>query len=881
MALCSSRQVEISKNEYTKAMAKAETKRKTLVVIDGKSVFYRGYYAMPNLSLPDGTPTGGVYGFAVMALEVVKRMRPDYVVVAWDKPKTNIRARLAMYDQYKANRKPAPDDFYVQIPLLHRLLEAFGWPMFECDDYEADDIMGTVALQANKEDVDTILITSDLDLIQVVNHHTKVAALKKGLTNIKYYDEDSFRKEFKLTPEQFIDVKALKGDSSDNIPGVGGVGEKTGLDLICTYGSLDGVYEHIEDIKPTLRTKLEKDKDMAYLSKKLVTILLDAPVKLDLKSADVNKVDPATVAAILTEFQFKSLLAQLPASWKEAVDAVPRQEIKDGFMVKKWSSGSVKDIQKSKPKELILYRAHADSLLIGAGKIAYEVPRPHLKDLSPLLAEAKLPKVGFDMKYAYRLLDEEGVSLPDIEHDVRIGAFLINPLQRTHELGDLVGESELTSGQALTAVRSLHKSQTETFKDMPKLAKLAREIEWPIILVLARMENAGIPVDKKYLAKMSVELADKISDTQQEIYGHAGMEFNISSPSQLAEVLFEKIQLPKQFIKKTKSGYSTAATELDKLRGLHPVIDLITHYREFTKLKGTYVDALPKLIADDGRLHSTFALDVAATGRLSSHDPNLQNIPVRTEVGKLIRRAFVADKGTVFISADYSQFELRLAAALADEKDMIKAFNEGLDVHQLTASQIYGIKLEDVTKEQRYSAKAVNFGIMYGLGAHGLSVGTGMSMAESREFIEKYFAIRPKIKAYTDQLREQAKDKGYVETLFGRRRPTPDVKSSNFVVREGAYRAAVNMPMQGTAADIMKMAMIKVQQHFDTNHQQQPTKSQPPRMLLQIHDSILVETPEAQAEQVASEIKDIMENVYKLPVKLAVDTTIGKNWGEM
>jgi DNA polymerase-1 len=856
-------------------MTKAETKRKTLVVIDGKSVFYRGYYAMPNLSLPDGTPTGGVYGFAVMALEVVKRMQPDYVVVAWDKPKTNIRARLAMYPGYKANRKPPPADFYTQIPLLHRLLEAFGWPMFECDDYEADDIMGTVAIQAHKMDVDTILITSDLDLIQVVNHHTKVAALKKGLTNIKFYDEDSFRKEFQLTPEQFIDVKALKGDSSDNIPGVGGVGEKTALDLICSYGSLDGVYEHLEDIKPTLRAKLEKDKDMAYLSKKLVTILLDAPVKLDLHEADVHKVDPPTVAAILEEYQFKSLLAQLPASWKEAADAVPRHEVKDEYELKKWDTKALATIQKAAPKELVLYRAHIDSLLIGAGKLAYEVPRPHIQDLAPLLAESKIAKVGFDMKYIFRLLDEEGLELPAIEHDVRIGAFLINPLQRTHELGDLVGDSELTSGQALSVIKSLHASQVETLKDMPKLAKLAENVEWPIIPVLARMENCGISVDKKYLAKMSGELADKISDTQQEIYGHAGVEFNISSPSQLAEVLFEKMQLPKQFIKKTKSGYSTAATELDKLRGLHPVIDLITQYREFTKLKGTYVDALPKLIADDGRLHSTFALDVAATGRLSSHDPNLQNIPVRTEVGKLIRRAFVADKGTVFISADYSQFELRLAAALADEKDMIKAFNEGLDVHQLTASQIYGVKLEDVTKEQRHSAKAVNFGIMYGLGVHGLSVGTGMTMSESKEFIEKYFAIRPKIKAYTENLRVQAKEKGYVETIFGRRRPTPDVQSSNFVVREAAYRQAVNMPIQGLEADLMKMAMIKVQQYFDA------TYDNGTRMLLQIHDSLLIEAPEKQAVQVASEVKDIMENIHKLPVKLAVDTKIGANWADL
>lgn len=864
-------------------MAKAQTKRKTLVIIDGKSVFYRGYYAVPNLSLPDGTPTGGVYGFAVMALEVVKRMQPDYVVVAWDKPKTNIRARLKLYPEYKANRKPAPADFYAQIPYLHRLLEAFGWPLFECDDYEADDIMGTVAVQAHKKDVDTILVTSDLDMMQIVNHHTVLAALKKGLTNIKYYDEDSFRKEYGLTPMQFIDVKALKGDSSDNIPGVAGVGEKTALDLICTYGSLDEVYTHLDDTKPTLRAKLEKDKDMAYLSKQLVTIMLDAPVKLDLKQADVHKVDPAAVATILEEYEFRSLMAQLPPSWKEIAGKSAMRVETDPYEIKPWSRAAMSEMKKSQSKHMTLYLDNNDSLLIASGKKAYSLNSKQIRDIKPHLENPEIGKVGHDTKTIIRFLLRSDIHLAQLEHDVQIAGFLINPLRRSHTLDDLVGAgNELEPGQALAAIDQLYVEQKEAFNKLPKLADLAKDIEWPIIPVLARMEEQGILVDKSYLAKMSGELADKISDAEQEIYGHAGMEFNISSPSQLASVLFEKLQLPKQFIKKTKTGYSTAASELDKLRGLHPVIDLITRYREYTKLKGTYVDPLPKLMGGDGRLHTTFALDVAATGRLSSHDPNLQNIPVRSEVGRLIRRAFVPAKGNVFISADYSQFELRLAAYLAGEKDMIKAFNEGLDVHQLTASQIYDVKLEQVTKEQRYSAKAVNFGIMYGQGPHGLSVSTGMSMAEAKEFIEKYFAIRPKIKAYIDKLREQAKDKGYVETLFGRRRPTPDVKSSNFIVREGAYRAAVNMPMQGTAADIMKLAMIKVQQYFDQNHESRDMNhGGQPRMLLQIHDSILVEVSDKQAEKVAGEIKDIMENVHKLPVKLSVDTHVGKNWADL
>lgn len=477
-----------------------------------------------------------------------------------------------------------------------------------------------------------------------------------------------------------------------------------------------------------------------------------------------------------------------------------------------------------------------------------------------------------------------------IGHDVRVGAFLINSLIREQSLSSLMGGEvvESNAGQVVSSIWQLYHEQSKAMQKLGRVPKLAEEIEWPVIEVLARMEHAGITLDTKYLQKMSKELEDQISDIEQKIFGHADTEFNIASPSQLAEVLFEKLKIPttaKQakeeglidevvgnwFIKKGKTSYSTAANELKKIAELHPVVPLIGEFREYTKLKNTYVDTLPELVDENSKLHTNFALDVAPTGRLSSHDPNLMNIPVRSELGKKIRHAFVPEKGNVFVAADYSQFELRLAAHLSGEKDMIKAFNEGVDVHQLTAAQIADKPVEDVTKQERYNAKAINFGIMYGQGPFALAEQQGITQKEAKAFIERYFEVRPHLRKYIDSLRDKAKNDGYVETIFGRRRPTPDVKSSNFVVREGAYRAAVNTPLQGSAADLMKLAMIKISEVL-------PKGS---RQLIQIHDSILVECPEKEAAKVGELLQKTMESVHKLPVKLDVDVSIGKNWGEV
>lgn len=878
--------------------------RKKLAIIDGKSVFYRGYYATPNLATKDGTPTGGVFGFAVMALEVIKRLNPDYVCVAWDKPKTNIRKRLELYPQYKAGRKPAPPDFYAQIPYLHELLEAFGWPLYELDDYEADDIMGTLAIQAAKKDIETMLITSDLDMLQLVDPHIRVFALKKGLSNIELYSPDSFEAKYGIKATQFLDLKALKGDSSDNIPGVPGIGEKGALELLKNYKTLDGVYENIDLISGSANKKLVAGKELAYLSKKLAQIWTDAPIKLDLKEVDGSKCDPNRVHDVLQKLEFRSLVRQLPEVMKVS-PAV--QESSVGKSLKGTMDLKIISVDTELAKISFKESNNVAMFSRARGKHGrkpewlYLSPDPHSvyaldlakldhKKVVELIEKSELEAIGHDIKGTLQVLIEIGVKkLPKIYHDTLIAAFLLDAIRREqnlHELADVdlnvsltnpddVSTEELNDHVAdiFKVIWALSEKQMQALAAIPKLEKLARDIELPVISVLAEMEHTGIYLDSKYLSKFSEELRDQISDLEQQIYGHADQEFNISSPIQLSQVLFEKLNLPTQGIKKGKNGYSTAAAELDKLRPLHPMVELITQYREVTKLMSTYVEALPKQVDEKGRLHTTYNMATAPTGRLSSVDPNLQNIPVRTELGNRIRTAFVAAPGNLLISTDYSQFELRLAAVLAGDEGLIDMFNRDIDIHTATAAQVYGREPEDVTKTMRRDAKVINFGILYGMSPHGLSAATGMTFEAAKQFIDKYFELRKPLLDYMNSLKEVARTQGYVETMFGRRRPMPDIHASNFIVRQAAERAAINMPIQGTEADLMKLAMIRVQEYLEAKKGSD--------MLLQIHDSILIEAPQDEAEEIARDVKDIMEKVYELPVKLTVDTSVGQNWGDL
>ena len=840
-----------------------------MAVIDGKSVFYRGYYAMRNLSTSEGIPTGGVFGFASMAIELIKKLEPDYVAVAWDKPKTNIRKRREIYPEYKAGRKKAPPDFYGQIPILQELLDAFGWPMYEIDDYEADDIMGAFAKEAEARGVETCLLTSDLDALQLIGPTTKVYAMKNGLSNIEEFDVAYFEKKYGIRVDQFLDLKSLKGDSSDNLPGVPGVGEKTAIKLLQQYDTLENIYEHLSEMKPTVAKKLEEGKELAFLTKEVGQIWTDIPVKLDWDIADVDDTDLEKVAEILKRLEFTSLVRRLP-KYMQAQDEQGSLYFEAAHQTAVSEQPWPAELQLDGPVALAIHEGVV--WLSPNGTTAYKKSIVDI-DNSVWRALEFAHVVGYDIKELYHQLDEQGVSVRFTDvHDVRQAAFLTDPLRRDRSLAVLTGEDIETEADEMAALWQVHAWQLEAFEHTPRIAQVARELDFPVIWPLFLMEKRGVRIDKSQLEVMSAELAKDLAETEQQMYAIAGYEFNIASPQQLSEVLFTKLQLPTTGIKKSRMGHSTDQKTLDKLRGQHPMIELIEKSRELAKLKNTYVDTLPELADGASRIHTTFSQDVAVTGRLSSNHPNLQNIPVRSEMGRRIREAFIPAEGKVFVSADYSQFELRLAAVLAGDEQLIEDFNSDIDIHAKTASDVYGVPLEQVTKDQRRDAKVINFGVLYGMSPHGLAANTGMTFVQAKEFIEQYFALRAPIRRYIDSLLTKARTDGYVETYYGRRRPTPDVHSSNFMVRQAAERAAANMPIQGTEADLMKRAMVQVEQALSGRADQ----------LLQIHDSILVECDPEAVGEVSAQMKRIMESIApELPIKLRVDVSTGMNWREV
>ena len=880
---------------------------KRLVIIDGKSVFYRGYYAMPGLSTADGTPTGGVYGFAALSLELIKRLEPDYVCVAWDKRGTNIRRRLAIYPDYKAGRKPAPPDFYAQIPILHELLAAFGWPLYEFDDYEADDIMATLDKQAEQHgDIETYLITSDLDALQILDQNTYLYALKKGLTNIDKFDIPAFEKRYGIRIGQFLDLKSLKGDSSDNIPGVPGVGEKTAVKLLQQFETLDGVYENLWQIKDSLRRKLETGKKSAYMSRELARLFTDAPVKLDLEAMNVRDLDTAKLRELLEKLEFRSLLRKLPQHMRDGASGVATNNILAPAV--EISGDKVTPMLVMAPELLVIWDGDMVWLSHEKGKVA----RLPLAKASAILVEASI--VGHDTKEFFKALLSAGCQqLPIVKHDTAQGSFLLNPLRKSRALADLAGVESLDDPRlAMAALWAVYEQQKSAFAELPDLQQVAQTMDFPLINVLAQMEFRGIKIDAGKLKKMNKSLAQEITAVQQNIYDMVGYEFNVASPAQLASALFDKLLLPTAGIKKGKTGYSTNQKELDKLRGQHPIIELVERFRELSKLQNTYVAALPEQTDANGYIHTTFNQDATATGRLSSTNPNLQNIPIRTELGRQIRDAFVPAPGNVFVNADYSQFELRLAAVMAGEKQMIEDFNTDVDIHAKTAAEVYNVPINEVTPTQRRRAKVVNFGVLYGMSQHGLAAAANMSYGEAQHFIDEYYRIHPRIKEFMERTIRQAHEDGFVQTLFGRRRPTPDVRSNNFAVRSAAERAAANMPIQGTEADLMKLAMLAVEKRLTTMTSPDLLPSEtgkfeknefalPERQvssgsksglvhknislghqILQIHDSIMVECPRQNAEIVSKMLVETMENIHpQLGIKLKVDVKIGNNWGEV
>lgn len=842
-----------------------QAKPKIFVLIDGKSLFYRGYYAMPHLSTADGRPTGGVYGFASLALELVRQLRPDYVAVAWDKAKTNIRRRRAIYPEYKANRHPAPPDFYQQIPILRQLLEALGWPFYEVDDYEADDIIGTLSKQANRAGIHTVIASSDLDMLQLIDDDTEVYALKKGLSSIDRFDVKAFQAKYGILVDQFLDLKSLKGDSSDNIPGVPGVGEKTAVALLQKYHDLDGVYAHLDEITGAAQRKLADGKASAYMSRELVQIQCDAPVPLDLPAADVSKLDRQKLRRLLLDLQFTSLLRRLPADMQvsEGDETAGAETAVEPAV--EFQAASLPD----KLTGTVMAVPAEDGLLLS------DQPGQYYKTSCKLAAEllTAVPVVAYDLKeltsqFLRRNLPVKFVANYDISH----AGFLVGSLSKPRTLADILAEQSDRSEQRRPAVvYQLWQQTHRQLNQLPQLAQLASRVDFPLQLVLARMEERGVLADQAQLARLHQKLGDSLALLEQAIWREVGYEFNVASPAQLSEALFTKLALKPTARKNKRGSYPTGAKELAKLRSAHPVIDLIIKHRELAKLKTGYADTLPKLIAPDGRIHTTFSQSITATGRLSSSNPNMQNIPARTEQGREIKRAFIAPAGRVLVNADYAQFELRLAAALAGDQALIRVFDDPTnDVHTMTAAEAYGIAPAEVTPEQRRHAKVINFGILYGMSPHGLAEATDMNLSEAREFIDKYFQARRPIRDYQAKVIEQAKEDGYVQTLLGRRRPVPGLRSSNTMVREATKRAAINLPVQGTEADLMKMAMLKVEEIVGASQ------------IMQVHDSIMVECDEAEAERIASEMKQIMEQIYpELGVRLLVETKIGHDWSQL
>ena len=836
---------------------------KRLVVIDGKSIFYRGYYAMPNLSTKEGIPTGGVYGFVALSLEIISKLNPDYIAVAWDKKGTSIRRRLKIYPEYKAGRKKAPDDFYEQIPILHELLEAFNWPLYELDDYEADDIMGTLARLAKEQGIETCLISSDLDMLQLVNDMTTVYAIKSG-SKIEAFDIPYFEDKYGLKTSQFLDLKSLMGDSSDNIPGVPGVGKKTAVALLSTYGTLDGVFNNLVTIKPSVRKKLEAGKDLAYMSKELADIWTNAPISLDLKHLNARNLDKVKLLNKLRELELNSLIRRLSS------DSFSKMQLEEDKVI------SLKEVplDNNFKAGAILADNYVyldnDTLLVSYDKKNFV--RLNINDDRELIKILNI--IGFDLKSLLKRLLALGYeTLPNVVFDVAQGEFLVNPLRAVRDVKEYLLDP--TPELILSEIIRQHNKQEVTFKEDLELYRLAKNIDFKLIKVLAKMEFLGIRIDKAYLKKMSDKLKVEIEELEETAFNLSGEKFNLSSPKQLSEVLFDHMNLPTKGIKKGKTGYSTGQKELDKLRGIHPIIEVIERYRELTKLINTYIDTLPVLADKNDRVHTTFNQNVVVTGRLSSTDPNLQNIPIRTELGRKVREAFIPKEGHTFIQADYSQFELRLAAVLAGDQEMIDGFNRDEDIHRRTAALIYGVPDNEVTKEMRRSAKVINFGILYGMSPHGLSAATKMSVKEAKDFIERYFKLRIKLKEYLDSIIDFAKQHGYVKTLFGRKRPANDINSSNYMVAEAAKRSTINMPIQGTEADLMKLSMI----HLDEELEKRGLKA---RQIIQVHDSILLECPENEVETVKELVKNVMENVYpKLGIKLTVDVASGDNWGDL
>ena len=846
-----------------------------LMILDGNSIINRAFYGIRMLNAPDGTPTNAVYGFLSTFRRVFDLAQPQAVCVAFDVHAPTFRHE--QYALYKAQRKPMPEELAVQMPLLKQTLDYMGVRRLELAGWEADDLLGTVARRCEAAGWTCDVVTGDKDSLQLITDSTHVFNVKTrmGQTDTIEYTPERFREEYGFDPIRMIDLKALMGDSSDNIPGVPGIGEKTAKDLLVRFGTVADIYRDLDalDIKPGVRKKLTEGRESAQLSFDLATIRTDAPIDFALESAVWDHDYQPELYDWFRRLNFTSLSEKWglqPADGASAPSsALPSVDVADSTALR-----ALEQAVTAAPYVAVLAPAGLDALTLCDGKACYALSWAQLGDgynaFLRLLFSTRVRKAGHNIKDLMRALLDEGLPTDGFVFDTALAAYLLDATAGSYDLPRLaqtyLGE-ELPDVQTVWALQPvLHEKM-----DAQAMLPLYTDVELPLCPVLARMEQAGFLVDRKALYDFGESLTSSIEQLQQSIWALAGEPFNIQSPKQLGSILFERLMLPAG--KKTKTGWSTNAAVLDKLRGKHPIIEQILDYRTLTKLKSTYADGLLKEISADGRIHTNFQMTVTATGRLSSTEPNLQNIPVRRELGAQIRKMFVASPGKVLVDADYSQIELRLLAHIANDETMIAAFRSGEDIHAVTASQVFGVPLAEVTPLQRSHAKAVNFGIVYGISAFSLAQDIGVFQSEAKAYMDSYFAKYHGVRAYMTRVVEQAKADGYVTTLFGRRRDLPELKSSNFNLRSFGERVALNMPIQGTAADIIKAAMVRVDARMRAEHLQA-------RLLLQVHDELIVECPAEEAETVKAILVEEMEHVVDYRVPLLVDAKIGASWAE-
>ena len=846
-----------------------------LMILDGNSIINRAFYGIRMLNALDGTPTNAVYGFLSTFRRVFDLAQPQAVCVAFDVHAPTFRHE--QYALYKAQRKPMPEELAVQMPLLKQTLDYMGVRRLELAGWEADDLLGTVARRCEAAGWTCDVVTGDKDSLQLITDSTHVFNVKTrmGQTDTIEYTPERFREEYGFDPIRMIDLKALMGDSSDNIPGVPGIGEKTAKDLLVRFGTVADIYRDLDalDIKPGVRKKLTEGRESAQLSFDLATIRTDAPIDFALESAVWDHDYQPELHDWFRRLNFTSLSEKWGLQPADGVSApssaLPTVDVADSAALR-----ALEQAVTAAPCVAVLAPDGLDTLTLCDGKACYALSWAQLGDdynaFLRLLFSARVRKAGHNIKDLMRALLDEGLLTDGFVFDTALAAYLLDATAGSYDLPRLaqtyLGE-ELPDAQSVWALQPvLHEKM-----DAQAMLPLYTDVELPLCPVLARMEQAGFLVDRKALYDFGESLTSSIEQLQQSIWALAGEPFNIQSPKQLGNVLFERLMLPAG--KKTKTGWSTNAAVLDKLRGKHPIIEQILDYRTLTKLKSTYADGLLKEISADGRIHTNFQMTVTATGRLSSTEPNLQNIPVRRELGAQIRRMFVASPGKVLVDADYSQIELRLLAHIANDETMIAAFRSGEDIHAVTASQVFGVPLAEVTPLQRSHAKAVNFGIVYGISAFSLAQDIGVFQNEAKAYMDSYFAKYHGVRDYMTRVVEQAKADGYVTTLFGRRRDLPELKSSNFNLRSFGERVALNMPIQGTAADIIKAAMVRVDARMRAEHLQA-------RLLLQVHDELIVECPAEEAETVRAILVDEMEHVVDYRVPLLVDAKIGASWAE-